>query len=75
MLKVTQPVSQAQAQILSIYGDGEVTVHMEIIRSNPMTSQKKTLWARVQNRALLHHYLYPEIHDTTPVPLEHSFHM
>ena len=31
VLKVTQPVSQTQTQILSLYGDGEVNVHMEMI--------------------------------------------
>lgn len=30
-LKVTLQMSQAQAQVLSIYGDGAVNVHMDII--------------------------------------------
>lgn len=31
VLKVTQPVSQTQAQVLPLYGGGEVNVHMEMI--------------------------------------------
>lgn len=43
VLKVTQPVSQAQAQaqILSVYGDEEMTVPMEIIWSNPWPHRSK----------------------------------